>query len=257
VTSSNRMHLVMFDIDGTLTDTMKADEECFVRSFVEVFGFTDIDTDWSHYRHATDSGILHEICVSRMGRPPTGLEVSRFRRRFIELLAAASSRAQFALVAGADRFLSRLARGDTYRVSLATGCWRDSARLKLASVGMCFDDYPAASADDAPDRESILTLSRQRAVERYGGPSACIAYVGDGVWDARACRALSIPFIGIASGNRAARLASEGAVHVFQDFSDDDLLLKSLDELTRMARQACSGEPPHPRPQLMRRGDKK
>jgi hypothetical protein len=26
------MHLVMFDIDGTLTETMKVDEECFVRS---------------------------------------------------------------------------------------------------------------------------------------------------------------------------------------------------------------------------------
>ena len=33
------MHLVMFDIDGTLTETMKIDEECFVRSFKDVFGF--------------------------------------------------------------------------------------------------------------------------------------------------------------------------------------------------------------------------
>ena len=40
------MRLVIFDIDGTLTETMKVDEECFVRSFAEVFGFTDIDTDW-------------------------------------------------------------------------------------------------------------------------------------------------------------------------------------------------------------------
>jgi len=43
------MHLVMFDIDGTLTQTTKVDEECFVRSFKDVFGFADIDTDWSHY----------------------------------------------------------------------------------------------------------------------------------------------------------------------------------------------------------------
>ena len=41
------MHLVMFDIDGTLTETMKVDEECFVRSFEDVFGFVNIDTDWS------------------------------------------------------------------------------------------------------------------------------------------------------------------------------------------------------------------
>jgi beta-phosphoglucomutase-like phosphatase (HAD superfamily) len=34
------MHLVMFDIDGTLTETMEIDEECFVRSFKDVFGFS-------------------------------------------------------------------------------------------------------------------------------------------------------------------------------------------------------------------------
>ncbi len=72
----------------------------------------------------------------------------------------------------------------------------------------------------------------QRAATRYGGPFACTVYVGDGVWDARACRALRIPFIGIGSGVRATRLASEGAVRVFQDFSDADLFLESLDEIT-------------------------
>src|SRR2546425_12228616 len=55
------MHLVMFDIDGTLTETLKVDEECFVRSFKDVFGFADLDTDWSHYPRTTDSGIFHEV----------------------------------------------------------------------------------------------------------------------------------------------------------------------------------------------------
>ena len=36
------MRLVMFDIDGTLTDTMKVDALCFVRAFAEVCGFGDI-----------------------------------------------------------------------------------------------------------------------------------------------------------------------------------------------------------------------
>jgi phosphoglycolate phosphatase-like HAD superfamily hydrolase len=88
----------------------------------------------------------------------------------------------------------------------------------MASAGMCFDDYPAASADDAFDRESIMRLSLQRAAERYGGSFARTAYIGDGVWDARACRALGIPFIGIGSGAHAARLTCEGAIHVFPDF---------------------------------------
>ena len=162
------MHLVMFDIDGTLTETMKVDEECFVRSFKDVFGFADINTDWSHYPRTTDSGIFHDVFTSRIGRSPTAQETSQFRQHFIQLLAAASSQSPFTPVAGADRLLSRLAQGGSHRVSLATGGWRDSARLKMASAGMCFDDHPAASADDALDRESIIRLSRQRAAERYG-----------------------------------------------------------------------------------------
>src|SRR5712692_4388757 len=226
------MHLVMFDIDGTLTETMKVDEEYFVRSFKDVFGFADIDTDWSHYPHTTDSGIFHDVFTSRIGRPPTAQDVSRFRQHFIQLLAAASSQSPFAPVAGADRLLSRLARGASHRVSLATGSWRDSARLKMASAGMCFDDHPAASADDALERESIMELSKQRADEWYGRPFADIVYVGDGVWDARACRAVGIPFIGIGTGGRATRLSADGAICVFPDFSDADIFLRSVYEIT-------------------------
>jgi hypothetical protein len=103
---------------------------------------------------------------------------------------------------------------------------------------MCFDDHPAASADDAHDRQSIMRLSMQRAVEWHGVPFVSTVYIGDGVWDARACRGLGIPFIGIGSGIRAARLASEGAVRVFQDYSDADLFLESLDEITQAVNKS-------------------
>ncbi len=225
----------MFDIDGTLTETMKVDEECFVRSFNDVFGLTDIDTDWSNYPCTTDSGIFHDVFTSRLGQSPTAQDVSRFRQHFVQLLAAASSQSPFAPVAGAERLLTRLAQGGPYRVSLATGGWRDSARLKMASAGMCFDDHPAASADDALDRESIMMLSKQRAAERYGESFARTLYVGDEVWDARACRGVGIPFIGIGTGSRATRLSAEGAVYVFPDFSDADVFLRSVYEITNAA----------------------
>ena len=226
------MHLVMFDIDGTLTETVKVDEECFVRSLTEVCGFTDIETDWSRYQHTTDSGIFVEIHEARTGRPPSAAEVSHFRLHFVDLLVQASSESAFAPIQGASRLLSGLACSAEHRVSLSTGGWRDSARLKMASAGMCFDDCPAASADDAHDRESLMRFSMQRAVERYGAQFVSTVYVGDGIWDARACHALGIPFIGIGSGERAARLSSEGAVRVFQDYSDADLFVESLDEIT-------------------------
>src|SRR5260370_42550383 len=160
------MHLVMFDIDGTLTETMKVDEKCFVRSFEDVFGFADMDTAWSHYPRTTDSGIFHDVFAARIGRSPTAQEVSQFRQHFIQLLAAASSQSPFAQVAGADRLLSQLAQGGSHRVSLATGGWRGSARLKMAIAGMCFDDHPAASGDDALVRKSFMRPSRHSAAAR-------------------------------------------------------------------------------------------
>jgi phosphoglycolate phosphatase-like HAD superfamily hydrolase len=228
------MRLVIFDIDGTLTQTTKADEECFVRSLDAVCGFSDVDTDWSCYKHATDAGILREIYETRTGRLPSPSEASRFRQYFVDLLARVSSEAAFAAITGAPRLLSRLADGGEHRVALATGAWRDSARLKMASAGLRYDDYPAASSDDAFDRESIIRLSMQRAAERYGSRGSTV-YVGDGVWDARVYRSVGIPFIGIGTGSRATRLSAEGAVCVFPDFSDEDLFLSSVYEITNVA----------------------
>src|SRR5438445_1717165 len=225
------MRLVIFDIDGTLTQTMKTDEECFVRSLAAVCGFSDVDTDWSRYKHATDSGIFLEIHEARTGRLPSPSETSRFRQHFVDLLARVSSEAAFVAVTGAPLLLSRLADSGEHQVALATGAWRDSARLKMASAGLCYDDYPAASSDDAFDRESIIRLSMQSAAERYGSLGSTV-YVGDGVCDARACRNVGIPFIGVATDGRASRLSEEGAVCVFPDLSDVDLFLSNLYEIT-------------------------
>src|SRR5262249_27771565 len=175
------MRLVIFDIDGTLTQSMRAETECFVRSLADICGFHDVETDWSRCTHATDSGVFHEIYEARSGRSPSSIEISQFRQRFLSLLAQASSEATFAPITGASLLLSRLACSAEHRVALATGAWRDSARLKMASAGLCYDNYPAASSDDALDRESIIRLSISRAAERYGGFSDTV-YVGDGVW---------------------------------------------------------------------------
>lgn len=228
------MRLIIFDIDGTLTATVKTDEECYVRSLAEIYGFTDVETDWSHYRHATDPGIFHEIYEARVGRAPLDEEVMKFRRHFVELLARASSGSAFSPIAGAPQLVSRLTRTPGHHVAIATGAWSESARLKMASAGMCYDDHPAASGDDALDRQSIIKLAMQRAIERYG-PFESAVYVGDGVWDASASRGIGIPFIGIADGARATRLIAEGAICVFPDLSDGDSFLRSLSEAAEAA----------------------
>src|SRR5947199_10576330 len=102
------MKLVMFDIDGTLTQTYQADETCFVQALQEVFGFTDINTDWASYPHCSDSGILEALFQLRLGRSPLRSQISTFQAHFVSLLTAAIAVQPFNPLAGAPAFLRRL-----------------------------------------------------------------------------------------------------------------------------------------------------
>ncbi len=223
--------LVMFDVDGTLTRTDQIDGECYVRALSDIFGFEGIATEWSTYAHSTDSGILDELCRSRLGRGPSDREAVDFRTRFVERLAEAAEICPFQPIAGAPEFVATLSAMPDCRVSLATGAWRDSATLKLASAGFGFDDYPSATADDGVERAVIMSLSRRRAEVANGGEFRTIIYIGDGIWDARACRALRMPLIGIGEVEQADRLSAEGAFVTFTDFSDSGAVMKALDLL--------------------------
>jgi phosphoglycolate phosphatase-like HAD superfamily hydrolase len=215
------MHLVLFDIDGTLTQSQSLDSEIYLRSLSDVFGFADVGSDWSTYRHATDSGILHEVFETRLGRAPTALEISAFRTHFVAAIAAAAAQTPFREVAGAAQALRTISELPFYQIGLATGGWSESARCKMRSAGMQYDAFPAASAEDAISRTSIMQVAIDRVMKHVGGDRPdTVAYVGDGVWDARACRQLNMPFIGIATGKHADTLRTEGAAQVFPDYSD-------------------------------------
>jgi len=224
------MKLIMFDIDGTLTRTDAADGDCFVQALQDVFGFTGISDDWSIYPHCTDSGILDALFHEREGRPPSEAEATDFQRHFVALLNAETAARPFAQVEGAHEMLRQLLATPSIAVSLASGAWECSARLKLASAGLEFPQIPGAFADDAHYREDIMRASLSRAAHLHArGSFESVIYIGDGVWDARACRALGWPCIGIARDPvKAARLVSEGALTVLSGYEPAQPLFDAL-----------------------------
>jgi beta-phosphoglucomutase-like phosphatase (HAD superfamily) len=231
------MKLVMFDIDGTLTQTYQADETCFLQALREVFGFTDINTDWASYPHCSDSGILEVLFQIRLGRSPLPAEISIFQAHFVSLLTAATVVQPFNPIAGARDFLCSLTSSSALAVSLASGAWECSARFKLASAGLDFPQIPAAFSDDAHAREAIMQASLVRAARSHFRDSFdAVIYIGDGVWDARAARNLGFPFIGIShEPARVERLYAEGARHVFHDYLDADSFMTVLHESNHVA----------------------
>jgi len=231
------MNLAIFDIDGTLTESVAVDEVCFVQAFRDVLGIERINTNWLDYNFQTDSGLALEICRNHLGRDPGGTEISRLQSRFIQLLCASveGTGQPMREVPGASALLHRLETHPGWRVAIATGGWKVSARFKLASAGLPVDGIPWANADDAYDRVEILRTAIQRAGQHYHQDTfEKVVYIGDGVWDVRAAKALGIGFIGLAADSKAGRLVEEGASCVLPDFSNPVRVSECLEGVAGM-----------------------
>ena len=225
------MKLAIFDIDGTLTNTNSVDEDCFVRALDEAHSISGIGTDWGQYPHTTDSGITDQIFQEKFGRRPEDAELAKFKGCFMSALSEQYqfNASAFAEIPGASVSLNRLRRESEWAIAIATGCWRESAFLKLRAARIDIDGLPAAYAEDGLSREDILQAAVARSLDHYRLSSfGKIVSVGDGVWDVRTAGRLKFSFLGVGSGKSAARLSTAGAKHVIEDFSDYGKLLGLL-----------------------------
>jgi phosphoglycolate phosphatase-like HAD superfamily hydrolase len=213
------MTLVMFDIDGTLTESFALDAAAFVDALRDVFGFEGVSEDWAGYRHVTDAGILAELFALLYDRAPLPGEIARVQARFVALLSARVAAARgIRPVRGAADLLARLFVLPEYAVAYASGGWSAAARFKLRSAGLPTEGVPCAFSDDEVSREGPCRLAHTRAEAQHGQVLAPVIYVGDGVWDVRASRNLGYGFIGVGSAVVAEKLRAEGAIHVLPNF---------------------------------------
>ncbi|MGC1460105.1 MAG: HAD family hydrolase [Steroidobacteraceae bacterium] len=201
------MHAVILDIDGTLLQSNEADDALYVAAVRSVLGPVRIRTPWDMYAQVTDSSILEDICADN------ALELSRgvrdqIRKCFVDSLARQiDTFGPFLEVPGARDFVFSLLKSGQHSVAYATGGWGLSAQLKLKSAGFPLD-IPLASADDFPNRKSIM----KHALAQMGQAFQSITYYGDGPWDRDATLSLGWRFVAV--GTTLAGLSKYESVDV-------------------------------------------
>jgi len=223
------MYLIMFDVDGTLTESYAYDQKAYADAFFDVTGYRDVNTDWHAYRHVTSHGITAEAIRNLLGRQARPAELMAVEQAMLERLHGLChcSPELFCEVAGAAAFLQYLRTRSDIAISIATGCWLSEALFKLEASGIDIDGIPVASSEDGESRVDIMTASAGMALRSTNSTSfERVIYFGDGLWDLKAAAELGYQFIGI--GQRLAPLRAAGAADLYRDYGDRDGLARSL-----------------------------
>jgi FMN phosphatase YigB (HAD superfamily) len=191
------VHAVIFDIDGTLLDSSAKDDDLYRCAVEKVLGAgIRFRNGLADYDNVTDSGILLQVFSDNRIQPEAAL-IDAVKNEFFHLLREfVDQSGPFMEIPGARSVLSRLSKSDRHGIAIATGGWRQSAEIKLATAGFNTAGLRLATADDAVTRTGIMQLALQSmAVE-----PAAITYFGDGTWDRDACRELGWTFRPVGPG---------------------------------------------------------
>ncbi|MUG93545.1 HAD hydrolase-like protein [Scytonema sp. UIC 10036] len=217
--------LTIFDIDGTLTDSVAIHQQAF-RKALEDAELMPYDNNFSNYKHHTDRYISNTIFFEHHGRDMTDEDIARFENDVYRLSLDLLQGKPFAEISGAVAFVQYLHWHTPYAIAYATGSFHQPAQNKL-SIG--FPNYLESmlfSCNRQPVREEIIQEAIKASKYIYQVPhfEEIIAF-GDGIWDWKAAQSLGIDFIGIGSRSRTifANCSCRGC---YDDFHSQQVLLR-------------------------------
>jgi len=185
----------MFDVDGTLVQSMDFDPEIFASAIEEEID-SPVNRNWAQYTNVTNSGILDEI-IATYGLGDQKIEIEEnVKRNFVSKIEEYLKRNPAKEVNGASSFLDQLNSNNNIILSIATGGWYETTVLKLKSAGIIFSDIPIASSSDHHSRTEIMKISNEKSNDEIGVPCT---YFGDALWDKIACEKLGYNFVLVGS----------------------------------------------------------
>jgi phosphoglycolate phosphatase len=228
-TMTNRRHLLLFDIDGTLITSGGAGEGALNDAMLERFGIADGLGEIS-VAGATDSRIARTM-LEHNGLAVTAENITALLDSYLHHLKLRLPLHPGRVLPGIVTLLDRLKGRSDCILALLTGNIVRGAEIKLGHYGVWDYFEFGAFADDHHDRNELGHFARARALERHGVefPPEHIYVIGDTPRDIECGRAVGAKTVAIATGNysREELAACEPDV-LFDDLSDTDAVMKVL-----------------------------
>lgn len=216
------MRGLIFDLDGTLVDTVYAHVFAWQRAFAEV-GLA-IDGWRIHRRIGMSGGLFARAAARELGHAIDSDAAEELQRRHGELFREFLPERR--PLPGAVELLRDL-RQRNIAYGIATSGRRPEINRSLEALGVGEGVVVVERSDVArakPEPDLFIAC-----LQRLGfAPNECYV-VGDAVWDQLAARRAGILSVGLLSGGYGeTELLSAGAFRVYRDPAE---LLRSLDEL--------------------------
>jgi HAD superfamily hydrolase (TIGR01509 family) len=216
------MHALVFDLDGTLVDSVYAHVLAWQRALDEAG--VDVDGHLLHRHVGSSGGLIVRYAQRQTGRNLSAEQVETVYRRHAELFRQIMPRPR--PLPGA-RNIFRAAGASSVPCAIATASYRPVIDPSLEAVGVgpeviVVEGKGVLRGKPEPD---LFLAAREQLGKRA---EDCIV-VGDAVWDHVGARRAGMLSVGVLTGGYGEEeLYHAGAFRVYRNIAD---LLQNLDEL--------------------------
>ncbi len=208
------MNLIVFDIDGTVTDSVEAHHQAFKESLCAI-GMKKSTREFKTFKHYTDTFIAKEIYEAETQSEFTAEKFIQFELELTRRLCGMNHLE----IKGAKSLIEKLSSQPDFGFCFATGSLRRAAECKLKSANIPFQEWQLVAADNILERENIVSQAIKNAKLHYKQTHfERIIALGDGLWDLQTAKNLGLEFIGVGETNKST-LVENGAEFIVNDLT--------------------------------------
>ncbi len=223
------MHILLFDIDGTLLNTGGAGQRAMEQTLQTVFDVT-IETKGIPAAGRTDRAIVTDLFAYHDIEETPEVWVT-FQETYFQHLVEVLPTLPGRTLAGIESLLATLHERDDVVLGLLTGNFQQGAQLKLGHYQIDHYFQFGGFGDDHHDRDDVARAAMKAVIEHQQAevdPDR-VWVIGDTPADVRCGRAIGARTVAVATGSFSLeQLGETDPAHLFENFADSQAFLGLL-----------------------------